>query len=117
MAVAILGVCLGAVLSLVGTARERVMRAERRWARQHNLSNAVEHYLLSGAKAAAPLDLLPPGFSASCRLEAVEGLPEGLPETMDGWLLGRYTVAVYNAGGQLTGVQEVEKLVREDDLY
>ncbi len=116
VAVAILSASLAVVLTILGSSRSRLMRAERRWAGQHVLSNAVEFYLLAGTDAAIPGGVLPDGFSASCDLEAAEDLPEHAAEAVGGWMLGRYRIEVFNAGRQNVGEQIIEKVVLEEDL-
>jgi len=115
VAVAILGMSLAVTLTVIGSARARVMRAERRWARQHVLSNAAELFLLEGPDANVLSGLLPPGFSANCETEDVDDLPDHAAETVDGWKLVRFRVGVRNAGGQLVGEQTVEKLIVEEE--
>lgn len=116
IAVAILGVALAIALQIIGAARSRLLRAERRWARQHNLDQAVEFYLLAGPDAAPPAGLLPEGFSTSCTLEAtpVEELPEFVSEQYLGWTLARYRVTLVWRGSSTVQEQVVEKVVRAD---
>jgi len=116
IAVAILGVALALALQIVGAARSRLLRAERRWARQHNLDQAVEFYLLAGPDAAPPAGMLPEGFSTSCTLDAtpIEELPDFVSEQYQGWILARYRITLIWRGSSTVQEQIVEKVVRAD---
>lgn len=116
VAVALLGVSLASIVTMVSQTQSRVMKAEQRWAREHNLTNAAEWHLLAGADAPMPTEVLPAGFSADCRKEAVVDLPEMAANPVDGWFPARYTVTVTNASGQVIGSRRVVKLVPEDQL-
>ena len=116
IAVAILGVSVAMIVSILAGARSRLMRAERDWARQHLMSQAAEWYLLAGVMTAPPAGLLPPGFSAQARLERVEELPEEVREPLDGWVLGRYVIGLTGRSGESLGELPIDKLVREDAL-
>jgi prepilin-type N-terminal cleavage/methylation domain-containing protein len=116
ISLAILGLSLAMVFSILATARKRVMRAESRWAIQHNVNNACEFFLLAGPEESLPADLLPPGFDAQCSVSRVEDLPEDTPDTMQGWALAGYEISVSNANGEQVGRQHVEKLVVDEDL-
>lgn len=115
VAVALLGVAMASIVTMVSQSRSRFMRAEQRWAREHNLTNATEWYLLAGADAAQPLEFLPPGFSATCERRAVEDFPEMAADPVDAWFPARYTVTVTNADGQVTGSRTAVKLVPADE--
>lgn len=116
VAVALLGIALAAIVTMVSQSHSRFMRAEQGWARQHNLTNATEWHLLAGPDAPLPDDLLPRGFTAECTLEAVQDLPEMAANPVNGWFPARYTVTVTNADGLVIGTREVIKLVPEDEL-
>ncbi len=119
IATAILGIALALALQVIGAARARLLRAERRWARQHNLDQAVEFYLLAGPDAALPTDLLPEGFSASCTVEPVplDELPEFVAsEQYQGWTLARYRITLVWRGSASVQQQVVEKVIRADAL-
>lgn len=116
VALAILGVSFATLVTILSASRERVMRAERRWGRQHNLGNAVEFYLLCGPDASPPRDLLPPGFSSTCRIEELDDLPEHAQDPLDGYLPARYVVGVSNAAGESLGELRVLTIVPETEL-
>ena len=120
VAAAILAMAVGMTLGIMGTARARILRAERRWGRAHHLSNVTEFYLLAGPDGAMPASLLPQGFSAHCELREVEELPEHAAESLHGWqdwILGEYHIFVFGPRGGQLGEWVVEKVVREDDCY
>lgn len=117
VAATILAMSVVFTMSIVGTARGQVLRAERRWARAHNLAQAAEYYLLAGPDAkAVPSDLLPQGYSMVCELREVTDLPEEALEPINGWRLGEFVIRVKDPNGNVAGETRVRKLVREEDL-
>lgn len=117
VAVVILGISLAMVMSIIGAARSRVIRAERRWGRQHLLDQATEYYLLAGPDAALPEVLLPRNYTASCTLEPVQNLPEHALEPLNGYVLARYTITVYGLRSEVIAEREVAKPVPEEELF
>jgi hypothetical protein len=120
IATAILGLAAAMIMATLGTARQRVLRAERRWARAHLLSQVAELYLLAGPEADVSAAALPEGFSAHCVLKSVENLPEHALENVHrwpDWLLGRYEIRVFDSFGQELDNVTIEKMIQEDDLF
>ena len=119
VAVALLAAGLAMTLGLVAAARERTLRAERSWARQHLLAQAVEFYLLAGPKASPPQDLLTEGYSVRCeteRLDSANGEDPLLYLIPDGWLPAvLHFQLVDRDGGELSAL-DVTKWLREEDL-
>jgi len=116
----ILTISVAMVMGIMGAARARILRAERRWGREHLLAQATEFYLLAGKDEDMPSSLLPEGFSAGCELRLVEDLPEKAMESIPGWpgwQLGEYRVIVFDSYGNLLGERVVQKVVHEDDSY
>ncbi|HOG51969.1 MAG TPA: hypothetical protein PKY10_15370, partial [Lentisphaeria bacterium] len=66
IAATILALAVVSTMAIIGGARSNLIRAEKRWARQHLLEQAVELYLLGGHDAVVPEGLLPAGFSTAC---------------------------------------------------
>jgi hypothetical protein len=93
-----------------------LLRAERRWANQHLLTQATELFLLGGADAESPDGLLPPHYYARCDLSAAEELPVHAENPIDGWALGTYQVTLTGRRGEVVAEVRVEKLVRQEDL-
>ena len=116
LSAAILGISLAFSFSLIGGARARLLRAERRWARQNNLNQATEFFLLGGPEANPPDDLLPEGYTATCSVALAEDVPEHAQDPVQGWVLAAYTIQLWWRGGDLVAEHAVEKLTREDDL-
>ena len=116
LASAILGVSLAFTFSLIGGARARLLRAERRWARQNNLNQATEFFLLAGPEATAPQGLLPEGYTAVCTVSPSELLPDHAQDPVEGWILASYHIQVLWRGGDIVAEHTVEKLTREDEL-
>lgn len=112
----ILAMSVVASLGIVGSARANLLRAQKRWARQHILSQASEAYLLGGPKVILPDGVLPQGFSARCYLYEVEDLPEEALEAIREWRLGEFHIQVFDVNGKLMEETRVRKLVKEEDL-
>ncbi len=112
----ILAMSVVASLGIVGGARSNLLRAQKRWARQHILSQAAEAYLLAGPRTILPDGVLPQGFSASCELYEVEDLPEEALESIREWRLGEFHIRVFDVNGHLMEEVRVRKLVKEEDL-
>jgi len=115
VALAILALGLTSALTIVGSARDRILRGQQRWAREHVTSQATEFFLLAGAAAALPPGILPQGFSANCQLEVVDDLGEFAREPIQGWVLQRLTINVYDLDGRVVGSRIVQTMGREDD--
>ena len=117
VALAVLGFSLGLFLELIGGARDRLVRAETRWANQHLLTQAAELYLLGGPKAEIPSGAFPPNFNATCSLAKTENLPDDANTAVSGgWILGTYEISVTGLRNQEIGKLTVEKMVQEIDL-
>ena len=117
IAAAILALVVVMTVTLIGGARARILRAEKRWGRQRLLTNAAELFLVGGPHALEPDNLLPEGFSATCELVRVDqGLDETSSEPIDGWLLGEFRIVVWDVGGNRMAECTVQKVVREDEL-
>jgi len=116
IAIAILGVSVALILSILAGARSRILRAERNWARQHLMAQAAEWYLLAGVTVAPPNGLMPPGFAARAELVRVTDLPVEAQDPLDGWVLGRFIIHLTGRSGENLGDLPIDKLVREDAL-
>ena len=116
----ILSIAVAMVVAILGTARARLLRAERAWGREHLMSSVSEFYLLAGKKGQLPDGLLPEGFSSQCEVSPAEGLPENAQDAIPGWTgwkLGVFHIVVSDSYGRRLGERFVEKVVREDDCY
>ncbi|HQL86159.1 MAG: type II secretion system protein [Lentisphaerae bacterium] len=116
IAATILALAVVSTMAIVGGARSNLIRAEKRWARQHLLAQAVELYLLGGHDAVVPDGLLPAGFSSSCELLKVEDIHEEALEANRGWQLGEYVVVVYDASRRPMAECRVRKVLKEEDF-
>lgn len=112
----ILALSVVASMGIVAGARSSLLRAEKRWGRQHILSQVAETYLLAGPDARIPDGVLPQGFSANCRLYETDDLPEDAQEAIRGWLLGEFHIEVFDVAGNLMDDIRVRKLVKEEDF-
>ena len=113
----ILAFSVAATVSIVGTSQAKVLREERRWTREHYLSNALEFYLSTGPMGTPPTELFPAGWTAECELANVEeGLHEEALESISGWRMGEFRVWLYDDKGNLVGEQSVRKLVKNEDV-
>lgn len=116
IAALILAMSVAATTAIVGTARANMLREQRRWLREHLLTNAVEFYLACGPDAMPPDGLLPDGYGCSCELFDVEDLPEDALESIREWRLGEYHIVVYDQSGNVFAEQSVRKILKEDDM-
>ena len=116
IAATILATAVAATMGIVAGARSTLLRAETRWARQHLLAQAAEFYLLGGPRAPLPDNLLPEGCTATCEVYAVEDIEEEALESIRGWCLAEYHIAVLDSGGNLMAETRVRKVLKEDDL-
>lgn len=112
----ILAMSVVASMGIVGSARSNLLRAERRWARQHILSQVTEAYLLGGPRTVMPDGVLPQGFSASCQIYEVDDLHEEALESIRQWRLGEFHIQVFDTNVKLMEEVRVRKLVKEEDL-
>jgi len=112
----ILAMAVVASMGIVGSARSNLLRAEKRWARQHILSQVAEAYLLGGSRTVLPEGVLPQGFSASCQLYEVDDLHEEALVAIREWRLGEFHIQVFDTNGKLMEEVRVRKLVKEVDL-
>ncbi len=118
LAVALLAAGLAMTLGLLAAARERTLRAERSWARQHLLAQAAEFHLLAGPKAAPPQDLLTEGYGVRCeleRLESANGEDPLLYQLPNAWLPAVFHFTLMDRNGNALDTLDVEKWVREED--
>jgi len=117
IAALVLSLAAASTLSIVGTGRSKLLREERRWAREHYLTNVVEFYLSVGPDQQVPDCLLPEGWYATCDLYDVEdGLPDEAYESIREWRLGEFHICLYDGSGSLVGEQFIRKLLKEDDV-
>lgn len=117
IAALILALAATSTLSIVGTGRAKLLREERRWAKEHYLTNVVEFYLSVGPYEMVPVCLLPQGWKATCELFDVEdGLPDEAFESIRGWRLGEFHVCLYDDSGALVAEQYIRKILKEEDV-
>ncbi|MFA6815958.1 MAG: prepilin-type N-terminal cleavage/methylation domain-containing protein [Lentisphaeria bacterium] len=116
IASAILAMAAVATMSIIGGARSSLLRAEKRWGRQHLLAQTAELYLIGGPETALPDGLLPNGYSSSCTLEEVEDIHEEAQEHIKEWCLGEFHIQIFDVSGKLMAETRVRKLIKEEDL-
>ena len=88
----------GAVLysKISAQSANMVYEGESQWGRAHLKSLACEYYLLWGADAPEPVELLPENYSASCELiDEHELLEQSEDQTEGRWTLKKYWVQLY----------------------
>lgn len=117
VALAILGFSLTIILQIVATARGRLIRARRTWSRQHVVAQILEHSLLAGPDSTVPENIIPEGYSAEVeRDNRWQGELLSEPEPVNGWILQRITIRIFDDAGNAIGKGSAETLVHEDDL-
>lgn len=117
VAAAILAVAVALIISLLAAARDRLLRAERKWAQQHLLAQGAEYFLLAGPQAQPPDWLLTDGYAARCELRKAEpaAAADKTAEPVSGWTLGTYHIQLLDRGGQVLDEIDIKKLTREED--
>ncbi len=113
IATLVFAIALSSILTMLGTARSRLVRAQRRWARGHLLAQAVELHLLTGDRGVAPPEFLPQGFRTSCAVLEVRALPDGVEPSMNGWRLAVYEILLDDPAGVRIGERQLVKIVPE----
>ena len=117
IAALVLALAAASTLSIVGTGRAKMLREERRWAKEHYLTNVVEFFLSVGPGEQPPACLLPERWYATCELNDVEeGLPDEAFESIRQWRLGEFHICLYDDSGTLVEEQFIRKLLKEDDV-
>lgn len=117
IAALVLTLSVVATISIIGTSQSKVLREERRWAREHYLSNVMELFLAAGPNAAVPAELLPEGWYATCDLVNVEdGLPDAAYDSIREWRLGEFRVQLFDNRGERVAEQAVRKILKESDV-
>lgn len=116
IAATILALAAVATMGVVGSARSTLLRAQKRWARQHLLASVTELYLVAGHRAQLPPDVLPQGFSTNCTLLEVDAIHEDAQEPIEGWILGEYHISVFDVNGALMAETRVRKVLKEEDF-
>lgn len=115
IAVAILSLVIPLTVNTVGSTRQRQIKNQEAWAREHVLTQVLEYHRLYGHRVAPPVWLLPQGFTSFCELVPVAD--ETITGGIKGWRLYRLDVGVRNAGGAMVGQRSVDVLWREEDLF
>jgi prepilin-type N-terminal cleavage/methylation domain-containing protein len=113
LAILVFAVSLAALLGMLGSARSRILRSQRKWARGHLLSSSVEFHLLAGDMDSVPPGVLPEGFRAECTVEEPAGLPEEAELEIGGWRLAVYDIRLYDPMGERIASKRVRKVVPE----
>lgn len=116
VAATILGMAVASTMAILGGARSSLLRAERRWNSQHQVSQATELYLLGGPNPVFPDGLLQSGCVSSCELYPVEDIHEEALEPIKEWILAEYHIAVRDADGNLLDETWVRKVLKEEDV-
>jgi len=113
IAILIFAAAFAALLGVLGGARARTIRSQRKWARSHLLASAVEFHLLVGESDHLPEGILPEGFSAECTVEDLPELPLEAEEEIRGWKLAEYHIIVRDPMGEQVGGQVIRKMISE----
>lgn len=125
-AITIMAIGLGTIFYMVGGANSKLIKAEKMWGAQHMLNNSCEYFLLHGVNYSLPSDLLPYGYRATCELQIHEEPPSdaenadqaplfAFENPYKGWVLGEYTITLFDPSGNEIGQQKIEKIIREED--
>jgi hypothetical protein len=110
----ILTLSLVMVLQILGTARARVLRAERRWARTHLLAQGLDFHLMAGPDETFPMEFLPKGFSIVCELSPAHDLPIYADQPIQGKMLSCIKVTVVGVNNEIVNSFKVQKIVNQE---
>jgi len=116
IALAVLLLALSAVFTTVATSQQRMIRAERKWKKEHLLTQAAEFYLLAPPDAPIPPALFPyHNYQVSAEY-AMPLLPTGVQATNGNWQLVKMTVTLRNsADNKIIDTIELERIVSTGD--
>lgn len=116
IAAAILALAAAAAMTVFGTGRAAVLRAEKRYEEQRLLSLATEFYLLGGPQGILPdLPVLPDGYQATCSISPVEEMEDEALTPSPGWALFQFEITLLRPDQTEAGSCLIRKILKEDD--
>jgi hypothetical protein len=115
VALAVLAIGFASLLSIMAMSSKRAAKAEAKWDASHRLSQATEFFLLCGPQVRIDERFLTyQGANAECRLEKVEGLPDGVEETRGQWRLAHLHIQLFQDGAPAASL-DIEKILKAED--
>ena len=116
IALGVLMLALSAVFASIAASQQRVIRAEKRWQRQHLLTQAAEYYLLAPPSSQIPQVL----FSNQQYRVAVEYNTPQLPdkvETVNGnWQLIGMKIMLFDQNDKKVDSITLERIIRAGEI-
>lgn len=117
IALSILSMSAVTLLMLMGSASKRTNKAAQRWENTHQLTQAVEYYMLNKPGSASiderffPLD----EYKAECSFDSPQALPDGVEESTDGQTLVAMRVVVKDKDDKILDSVTVERIIGDLD--
>jgi type II secretory pathway pseudopilin PulG len=117
IALGVLIIALSAVFSTVAASQQRVIKAERRWKRQHMLTQAAEYFMLAPPNAAIPQTIFPfTDYQAFCEYSTPEGLPDMVETKVGNWQLATVKISVNSKhDGKTINAITLDRIIKKDD--
>jgi len=116
IALAVLLLALSAVFTTVATSQQRMIRAERKWKKEHLLTQAAEFYLLAPVATPIPPALFPYHNYQVAAEYAIPLLPHDVQATNGNWKLVKMTLTLTNtADNKIIDAIELERIVTVGD--
>ena len=118
VAIAILSMAIVSFSLLINTASRRTLRAARRWERTHQLTQAVEYFMLQEPGNAGDIDerfFDNDSYSVECSFESPEDLPEDVDEAYGGETLQAMQVILNDKTGEKVDSVIVERITKDLD--
>ena len=117
IALGVLLISLSAVFAAVAASQQRIIRAEKKWKKQHILTQATEYYLLAPPRTIIPQIIFPfHNYQVFCEYSDPEGLPETVKATGGGWKLVAMKVIIKdNTNGQTVNSITLDRIVKDND--
>lgn len=117
IALGVLLIALSAIFGTVANSQQRVIRAERKWQKQHALTQAAEYFLLAPPKATIPQIIFPfDDYQVFCEYSDPSDLPETVDAINGNWKLVAMKIKLNNnADGKTVSSITLERIVKVND--
>lgn len=117
VALGVLLLSLSVVFSTIAASQQRVMKAEKKWHRQHMLTQATEYFLLAPPGVTIPKTVFPfDEYQASCEYSPPQGLPDMTETQLGNWQLTAMKIVIKSTNdGQTVASITLDRIIKVDD--
>ncbi|MCF6175296.1 MAG: type II secretion system GspH family protein [Victivallaceae bacterium] len=117
IALGVLLLAMSAVFGTIAASQQRVIRAEKRWAKQHMLTQAAEYFLLAPPRTTIPQTIFPfSDYQAFCEYSEPKELPETVDAISGSWkLVAMKIILNSNADGKTVNSITLDRIVKTND--